>query len=241
MHSQAYTIPNQTGRRGDSIVKFCRCGVATSQISKNWDVYINALAYAYSSAVHRSTGYTSFELILSKPPGEFSIQGKSQRVQDSMQDQREEFVRRMEAKLPSAAAKLAAAQARYRREFDRRTCETNQENRPGGFMFIDSEDGTGNDKLGGEAIGPFEVLGRDQRTFVIHSDTVVERDNSDRETRAPRTHQTQKGVSEKNIARLDATSQDMARNETERKQWLVEDIYAHRMHPDGVVKIPCSI
>ena len=39
----------------------------------DWDVYVGLLTYAYNSHVHRTTRTTPFELVLSRPPPEFSL------------------------------------------------------------------------------------------------------------------------------------------------------------------------
>lgn len=48
-----------------------------------------------------------------------TVQAELQRVQKSVQDQRPDFVQRMEAKLEAARSKLANIQGRYKRDFDR--------------------------------------------------------------------------------------------------------------------------
>ena len=39
----------------------------------DWDEYVTALTYAYNTSVHRSTGTTPFDLVLSHPPARFTF------------------------------------------------------------------------------------------------------------------------------------------------------------------------
>ena len=67
-HPQA---SGQVERYNRAILSMLRCYVEEHQ--NDWDRYASALTYAYNNHVHRSTGITPFERILSRPPPPFSL------------------------------------------------------------------------------------------------------------------------------------------------------------------------
>ena len=151
----------------------------------DWDEYATALTYAYNNSIHRTTGTTPFNLVLSNPPASFLMH---QSVTDSdatktKRQAREDFVSRLENAVATARVRLRKTQLRYKRDFDRRVRIANQHIRPGQYVYLDPRDGTKTDgKLGIVAEGPYKVLLNDRRTFVIQRGEVVERVNSDRIT-----------------------------------------------------------
>ena len=154
----------------------------------DWDEYATALTYAYNNSIHRTTGTTPFNLVLSNPPASFLMH---QSVTDSdatktKRQAREDFVSRLENAVATARVRLRKTQLRYKRDFDRRVRIANQHIRPGQYVYLDPRDGTKTDgKLGIVAEGPYKVLLNDRRTFVIQRGEVVERVNSDRITYSP--------------------------------------------------------
>ena len=44
-----------------------------NEYKTDWDRYATALTYSFNCHVHRSTNTTSFNLVLSRPPPEFSL------------------------------------------------------------------------------------------------------------------------------------------------------------------------
>lgn len=62
----------------------------------------------------------------------------------------------METTLENSRTNLAAAQAEYKREFDRRILRPNQYIAPGEFVYIEPMEG--GKKLGAHALGPSQVL-----------------------------------------------------------------------------------
>ena len=60
----------------------------------DWDVYVGPLTYAYNSQVHRTTRTKPFELVLSRPPPEFSLRRADRDAPPSDRGtQRAEFLR----------------------------------------------------------------------------------------------------------------------------------------------------
>lgn len=84
----------KTERFNRTILQMIRCYVADLQ--RYWDVYFQELTYTYNTAVHRSTGNTLFELVLTNPPEDFALQGTGQRSKSKDADRRAEYVRRTE-------------------------------------------------------------------------------------------------------------------------------------------------
>ena len=93
----------QTERFNRTLTAMLRCYVDDNP--QDWDRYAPALTYAYNTAVHRSTGTTPFDLVLSRPPPSFTnniITGSSersymtfaQRLRDSIDRARSHMIRR---------------------------------------------------------------------------------------------------------------------------------------------------
>ena len=134
----------------------------------DWDRYATALTYAYNKHVHRSTGTTPFSLVLSRPPPEFSLHHTVRSRTRPTQEQRNEYVRRLDDTIEHAYTRLVATQARYKRDFDKSIRKIKQRIRTGDYVYIDPMDGlskTG--KLQSPALGPFRVIRKDERTYII--------------------------------------------------------------------------
>ena len=85
----------------------------------DWDRYATALTYAYNNHVHRSTGTPPFSLVLSRPPPEFSLHHSIRSRAQPTQDQRNDYVRRIDDSIQHVYTRLLATQARYKRDFDK--------------------------------------------------------------------------------------------------------------------------
>ena len=152
----------------------------------DWDRYATALTYAYKNQVHRSTVTTPFYLVLSRPLPEFSLHHSIRSCARPTQEQRNDYVRRFDDSIQHVYTKLLATQAQYKRDFDKRIRRIRQRIKPGDYVYMDPTDGqskTG--KLRSPAIGPYRVLRKDDKTYVIDRDGAIERVNADRVTYAP--------------------------------------------------------
>ena len=148
--------------------------------------YATALTYAYNNHVHRSTGTTPFSLGLSRPPPEFSLHHTVRSRTRPTQEQRNDYVRRLDDTIEDAYTRLLGTQARYKRDSDKRIRNIKQRIRTGDCVYIDPTDGiskTG--KLQSPTLGPFRVIRKDERTYVIDRNGATERINADRITYAP--------------------------------------------------------
>ena len=189
------------------------------------DRYATALTYAYNNQVHRSTGTTPFSLVLSTPPPEFSLHHSIRSRARPRQDQRNEYVKRLDESIQHAYTRLLATQAPYKREFDKRIRTIRQRIKRGDYVYLDPTDGeskTG--KLRSPAIGTYRMLRKDDRTYVIDCDGAAERINADRVTYAPppenstAPHEEATGRQEKN---------------TEGPTYVVDEILDHRKDTHG--------
>ena len=102
------------------------------------------------------------------------------------QDQRNDYVKRLDDSIQRAYASLLATQARYKRDFDKQIRLIRPRIKRGDEVYLDPTDGqskTG--KLPSPAIGPYRVLRKDDRTYVIDRDGAIERTNAGRVTSAP--------------------------------------------------------
>lgn len=78
----------------------------------------------------------------------------------------------MASTVASARIELNKAQVWYKKGFDGRMRRGNAEIKVGDRIWMDVQDGKGNTKLGGHTEGPFLVLDRTTRTFVLQRGTL---------------------------------------------------------------------
>lgn len=85
----------------------------------------------------------------------------------------------MSATVAHARVEVKKAQVRYKINFDRRIKRGNTKINVGEYLFRETQDGKGKDKLGLHTEGPFLVLHQNTRKFVVQLDYFVETVNSD--------------------------------------------------------------
>ena len=196
----------------------------------DWDQYVTALTYAYNTSVHRSTGTTPFELVLSNPPARFSMHYDigEPRYDPNSKKSREDRIRRLEGAIIKARTKLKKTQLRYKQDFDKRIRVSNRHIQAGQYIYLDPRDGEKVDgKLGPIAEGPYRVLLNDKRTFVIQRGEVVERVNSDRVTYAPPPENAPRRL------RFEASTADILSKNIDGRTYLVEKLLEHNIEDDG--------
>ena len=151
-----------------------------------WCLYAPALCYAYNMSVHSTTCTTPFDLVLSRPPPEFTRDNRPQLRARTARAQKNDYVQRLQVALQKASRSLQRAQARYKRDFDRGIRATRRI-RTDNYIFLDTHDGPAKrPKLTHNISGPFRVLGHDSNTIVIQRDEVVGRVSGNRVTLAPK-------------------------------------------------------
>ena len=134
----------------------------------DWDRYATALTYAYNCHVHRLTDTNPFNLVLSRPPPEFSLHHSAKLRAPPRAEQKNDYARRLDDAIQTVYSRLMRTQQRYKRDFDKRIKKIKHNIPEGDYVYIDPTDGmskTG--KLESPALGPFRVLKNDGRTFVI--------------------------------------------------------------------------
>ena len=132
---------------------------------------------------------TPFDLILSRPPPAFSVHRSLRDRPEPDSRDRYEFLIALDETIAGAYNRLKKAQARYKKNFDKRVRRTNVNIGQGDFVFIDPTNGSKKKgKLQSPAEGPYRMQQRSDRTFTIDRKGATEVLNSDRVTKATRPH-----------------------------------------------------
>ena len=213
----------QAERFNRSLLAMLRCYVEDHPA--DWCRYARALCFAYNTAVHRTTGTTPFDLVLSRPPPEFSVDHQPNRGKRPV---RQDFVDRLKIALGKATRSLRKTQERYKRDFDKRIRRARRL-KVGEAVYLDISDGAAKrDKLAFQVSGPFRILEvqRKGNTVVIQRGDVVERVSMNRVVRSPSSAE----VVEPEHA---STPEDLADKETEGEIWRFKKILDHREMADG--------
>ena len=224
----------QTERFNRSLTAMLRCYVEDHPA--DWSQYVGAVTYAYNCAVHRTTGNTPFDLVLSRSPPDFTLSYKSNRkyAKDDKFD-RKDYVHRLRVAVKRANESLRKNQRKYKRDFDKRVRKTmplTDED----TVYLDITDGAKKrDKLSHGVGGAYEVLEVSPvtKTVVIQRGNVVERVSMNRVTRAPRTA---KVIGPDTPHALSATPADLAEKSTEGRSYYFKSILDHRTLDDGSVE-----
>ena len=185
----------------------------------DWDVYAYALGYAYNTHVHRSTGTTPFELILSRPPPDFSLHHTVKKRPRPEASTKADFLNRLSSSLEGARSRLKKSQARYKRDFDRRVRESQRELRKGDYVYLDVPEKP-KSKLAPLAQGPYRVLKAKRHTIRIDRDGVDEKVNVDRVTPAPPPYGV--GAQATDTRRTEVPSAQPAREEQEASRFEID-------------------
>ena len=199
-----------------------------------WCLYAPGLCYAYNMSVHSTTGTTPFDLVLSRPPPEFTCDHRPQSRARTARAQKSDYVRRLHVALQKSSRSLEPAQARYKVDFDRgiratRRIET------GDHIFLDTHDGAAKrPKLTHNISGPYRVLGHDSKTIAIHRGEVIERVSRDRVTLAPKQATTR-------AARIeDAQPKHLQATRTSGRSYTFSKILGHRELQNGDLEFKVS-
>ena len=161
---------------------------------RDWDEFTPALTYAYNTQIHRITGFSPFELTLSRPPPHLAIQSRPD--MSALENRASSFERwrlRLKTLFATAARSSVAARARYKRDFDRRLRRNAETLTSGMYVFVRRDYAPKTDgsvprkhKLSPVADGPFRVISVDEKTVVIDdAQGNEERLSLDRVVKAP--------------------------------------------------------
>ena len=219
----------QAERFNRSLAAMLRCYVEDHPTE--WPKYVRALCYAYNSSVHQSTSKTPFELVLTRAPPEFLL--KHQPGRRASAPARDDYLDRLKIALGKARESLKAAQARYKKSFDRRVRHV-RKLKQDDKVYLDVEmDGFKKDKLSHGVAGAFRVLevDKDTNTVVIQRGDVVERVAMNRVVRAPASAEVDESGPD-----LRATAKDLEEKVTEGETWVMKKILGHRELDDGTLE-----
>jgi hypothetical protein len=115
----------QVERFNRTIVNSLRGYVAERQ--KDWDEYTAAITFGYNCRIHSSLGLAPFELVLSRPPPPLSVEYPDPGIEGTPDTAKLRFLKRIKELRPVALRRIAKAQARYKRNYDRTIREKNNE------------------------------------------------------------------------------------------------------------------
>lgn len=158
-----------------------------SQYQNNWDEFTSAITFGYNCRIHSSLGLAPFELVLSRPPPPLSAEHPESGSELSPATEKLRFLQRLKDVRDLARQRLAEAQARYKKNYDRKIREKNNELDVGSWVFVRREvhDVGVNPKLDDPADGPFKVLGSDGHVVILQQGVDEVRVSTDRVTPAP--------------------------------------------------------
>ena len=146
--------------------------------------------------VHRSTGTTPFDLVLSRPPAQPLVDlrllehqpgehARDRRVR--VTEAKQAFLDRLNAAVTKARSNLERTQQRYKRNFDARVRQRLMDLKPGDYVYREIPEfplGV-SPKLASPVDGPYRVLDTDWPTVVVDVGGHPVRVNANRLVRAP--------------------------------------------------------
>jgi hypothetical protein len=126
----------------------------------DWDEHTAAITFGYNCRVHSSLHLAPFELILSQPQPNLSVESDPTGIEDTPTSSKLRFLGRIRELVPLAQQRLAESQAQYKRNFDRSVKEKNKDVLPNSWVYLRREvhDVGQNPKLNDQVDGPYRVL-----------------------------------------------------------------------------------
>ncbi|CDF36784.1 unnamed protein product [Chondrus crispus] len=156
---------------------------------KDWDLFSDAVTFAYNTQVHRTTNIAPFELVLARAPRSIALQ--AQPSLEGFSSNRAYYLKWqswLESLIKGAGKSLRKEQARYKRNFDARLRKSKYDIPSGSYVFLRKEQGTATEpkhKLAQVATGPYQVKESTENTVVIAIGDQEERVSRDRVELAP--------------------------------------------------------
>ena len=178
---------------------------------KDWDLYSDALTYAYNTQAHGSIGVAPFELVLSRAPEAISIEVQPTLDTETATTTRLRWKARLAKLISTAKDELFKAQERYRRNFDARLRRSNETIRRGDKVFVKRDHTPRTQtrhKLAPVADGPFRVLDANEDTVVVDIDGEVERISRDRVALAPASQEVIDPIAGETNEEVDSDNED---------------------------------
>ena len=157
---------------------------------KDWDLFSDALTYAYNTQAHESTSVAPFELVLSRPPAPLAFEATPS--MDAVSDEAQyhkKWTTYAKALTSTARREMEKRQLRYKRGFDDRVMPYKEDVTVGTYVFL-RKDHTNprreSNKLAPIATGPYKVTAREANTVTIERENLErEKVSRDRVVRAP--------------------------------------------------------
>ena len=160
----------------------------------DWDLFTDALTYAYNTQPHKSTGTAPFELVLSRMPPSLVLRREPEMVREQNSATSHSIWRNwLKAQIEAAGQQMLKTQERYRRNYDDRLRKQRSAIVAGSLVFLrkDHRDpGVRSHKLAPVVTGPHKVVEHDDHTVVIELGNQHERVSRDRVVTCPRPSQT---------------------------------------------------
>ena len=203
----------------------------------DWDEYVTALTYAYNTSVHRSTGTTPFDLVLSHPPARFTLHyvvGEPLYDPNSKKS-REDYIRKLEMAILKARVWLKKTHLGLRKLSlgISKTLTKEFALAIATFLLVNTYTLTLETEkryMVSLDLLPKAHIGYCLTTSVplfIQRREVVERVNSDRVTYAPPPENAPP------ILRFEASTTDILEKNIDGQTYLVDKLLEHRIHDDG--------
>ena len=162
-----------------------------SEDQKHWELFSNAVTFAYNTQAQSSTGCSPFELVSFRPPGPLAMQATASSTVAGEQPQqvRPRFIERISHLAATARESLSVSQAQYKRNFDARVSPAAQLV-PGQAVYLRRERKAEgkllpSHKLKPKVYGPFEVIRTNSHTVKIDRDGLLYKVSKDRVVLAP--------------------------------------------------------
>ena len=188
-----YTSPyhpqtnGQVERYNRTLVRQLRCYIAEHQ--KEWDSHLSLLTTAYNTQVHASTGEIPFAFV---SPRRLQLIGMERMPRLKQAEKRtedastagEQYVKDINALIPSVGQQLGKAQATCKRAFDARAKEKNNTVKAGDLVYLDAHFRSPK-KLGFKTKGRYMVLQTYGHRFLVESPRDLRTVSSDHVTGAP--------------------------------------------------------
>ena len=91
-----------------------------SDMQMDWDIYDSATTFAYNTQVHSNTGMRQFDLVLSRDIPSLAMDARPQYGAKEPRMVRERLSKKIGTLMRAPRVSTGKAQARYKRNFDRR-------------------------------------------------------------------------------------------------------------------------
>ena len=168
---------------------------------RDWDEFVQPCTYAYNMQVHRTTGTTPFDLVLTRHPPNIIVRdipaaGSYSVTESNLSDaaRKKVILRRIAQSLQEAKTKMSAAQRRYKEDFDNQVRHLVKV-KDGDMVYVDrpprhldqdsDEDVKITKKLLPKTTGPYKVIRSTPDTVTISQDGLENTISIDRVTVAP--------------------------------------------------------